>query len=306
MSMKPLFIVCAALLTTLTLTAQPPASMKEPRKLAWTFKEKDRFQVETQVALTQIRRTFNVPEFRDVVRVNTRSTFVVRKVDEDEGIQLEQTIDSTQISFEGTNRLSAAGLADTFTKMQGSTFRITLGSDWQVKKFDGYAEMLKRLNDTQTPEAVERFRQLVTEDDLKRATEEGFGFLPESPVKVGETWTRPCKLHLAAAGVASTTLIYTLQSISSDGKAKIQVASKGSEFKGDLAGSAAKPDFAIESRTGSILFDTKTGRLVSSDINLRLKGTYLIQNPTGGLGLVPLELIQQNIVKISLKDRTSK
>lgn len=290
-------------------TSKPDsASMKErePGEMVWRFREKDRFIVETQATIQQQRRAAGFPEFRDQILVNTVSTFLVRKVEEDGTVVFDQKIDSTRIRFEGNHRLAAAAMADLFTKMQGSTFRITLGPDRTVKSLEGYEEMIKRLAATQPPDQVARFRTFVTEDDLKSATEEGFGFLPDKPVKVGDSWTRPCKLHMAGLGATSTKLVYTVESISPDGKAKLKVTNEGSEFKPGTTAGQARPDFTIDSRTGTLVFDIKNGRLVSSEIQLKLRGSTLIPHPMGGPGQLALDLNQQNSVKITVKDRSPR
>lgn len=284
------------------LTAQPPSLKdKPPSDLVWRFKEKDRFTTETTVNFTQARRAPNMPALQDVVQAVTVATFTVKKVEEDGSVSFEQRIDTApKIRFDGANKLAAASLADLFVKLRGAAFRITLGPDQKVKSFEGYDELVKRIAQTEPPDALERFRTLVSEDDLKDASEEGFGFLPGRPVKVGDVWARSARLRLPLYGSVNATMEYKLQSVGTDGKARIQVSLKDSEFKPAGAAAQSRPDFSVESRTGTIVFDTKASRLVSLEMNLKMKGNVLTPHPQG-VGMVPIDIVQQHSMKIIVK-----
>ncbi len=288
------------------LAAQTPSLLdpKTPRKLEWKFKEKDRFIVDTQMNLTQHRRPQGGVEQRDVVYIMSSSSFQVLKVEEDGSVVFDQRIDSIRYRYDGTQKMSAAIIADLISKLQGATFRITLAPDRKVKKIEGYDELLKRLAATNPAETVDRFRTQIQEADLKAACEEGFAFLPEQPLKVGDEWTRKIKMSLAPFGTIETTLTYNVKSIK-DNKVTISVSSQSSDYKLGGGGVAPKSDFTLDQRNGTMVFDALNGKLISSDLTIKFHGRVDLPNMSLPGTQSELEFLQTQTIKITVRDRSA-
>lgn len=287
-------------------SAQSPSLLdpKQPRKLEWKFKDKDRFVVDTQMNLTQIRKPLGGLEQRDVVSVASTSSFQVIKVEEDGTVLFEQKIDSIRYRYDGTEKISAAATADLIGKLQGAVFRITLGPDRTVKKIEGYDEHLKKIAQTNPPDVVDRFKTQVQEADLKAACEEGFAFLPEEPLKVGDEWSRKIKMSFAPFGKLETTLQYTVKSIK-DNRVTITVSHKGSDFTSQVAGMIPKSDFTLDTRSGTMVFDAQNGRLLSSDLTIKFHGRVDIPNVSLPGTQTEMAYSQLQTIKITVRDRSS-
>jgi hypothetical protein len=297
-------VIALGLLAPAAGQQKPPAqpSMADgAAKLEWKFKEKDKFYVETWVSWSQIRRTQgSLQELRDEVRVSTLSSFTVRKVDSDGSVQLDQKIEGTNYTWGPAASGNAALAAELFGKLQGATFRITLGPDRKVGKFEGYDDLARRIEQA-NPGEGERFRALVPEDDLRSATEDGFAFLPEKEVRTGESWERPMHLNLLPFGTLSSNLVYTFESVK-DNKAKITSTFRGSSFAAGGKIPQVKADFKLENRSGTTQFDVPKGRPLQSDFTIRYKGTLTPTAVTQGAGGL-MEVFVQQTVRIMVRDR---
>mgnify|MGYP001297246029 CR=1 FL=1 len=177
--------------------AQPPSGsmQSDGQKLRWKFKPKDRFQVETTMQLMQLRRALGQMDAQDAVQIVTTSTFTVQQIESDKSAVLSQKIDAVRYRIDGTIPASAAATAELFTRLKGASFTLTLGPDGKVRKFEGYADFIKRL-DQQRPGDGQSFSQQVPEEDMKNASEEGFALFPDRPLRLGDTWERPSTLNL--------------------------------------------------------------------------------------------------------------
>lgn len=276
---------------------QPPASMQsgDGVLLAWKFRPRDRFQVDTTMNLVQIRRAAGQADAQDALQVNTLSTFSVQEVLSDQSIILQQRIDAVNFRLDGNAPAAAATTAELLGRLKGATFTLTLGRDGRVRQLDGYAEWVKRL-EQQRPGDGQAISQQVTEADLKAAAEEGFALFPDRPVKVGQKWERPFSVSVTPFGTISTRLVYTLQSWQGN-RARISFKHQGSEFK---SADGRGADFQLEERSGTIVFDVDAGRLVSMEIKLRFHGR-LPAAVTTPVGLVPVDFFQQQTVRIQVR-----
>jgi hypothetical protein len=279
--------------------AQPPggASMQstEAHKLGWKFKPKDRFQVETTMQMLQLRRALGQMDAQDALQIVTTSTFTVQQVEADKSAVLQQKIEAVRYRMDGTIPASAAAAAELFTRLKGASFTLTLGPEGKVRKFEGYTEFIKRL-DQQRPGDGQAFSQQVPEEDMKNASEEGFALFPDRPLRQGDTWERPSTVNLAPFGAIQTKLIYTLQAFQGS-KARITFKHQGSEFK-DASGRGA--DFVLEDRSGTIYFDVEAGRLISMDFKVRFNGR-VSSAVTTQAGLVPMDFFQQQVVRLQVR-----
>jgi hypothetical protein len=283
-------------------SAAPQQSQYSPVKLAWKFKEKDRFTLESQVSQVELRR-IEGQLHRDVLRVQIISSFTVSKVLEDKSVVLDQKIDDARYLFDGTDRVNAALQADLFAKLSGATFRITLTDEGKVRQFEGYEELVQRIAKN-NPQDAERFKMMVKEEAMKTATEEGFGCFPKETVRPGEKWTRPLHIPVPPAGSLKGELTYKLLSVTK-GKARITAKCESSEFQpGDTALAGVKCEFALDARDSTLLFDIDKGRLTSSETTTRYKGKVIGAPMEGAIPMTLLDVELQQTVRITVRDRS--
>jgi len=292
---------CVLILLFAGAGQQQPSSQHGTVKLAWKFKEKDRFYLESHVNQTQLRRGGGQLH-KDILHVQVISSFTVNKVNsEDKSVLLEQKIEDARFAFDGTDRMNAALQADLFAKLKGATFQITLAEDGKVVKLEGYDALIKSIAANSRQDA-DHFKAMVSEDSLKNATEEGFACYPQDAVKIGEKWTRPVLIPVPPAGTIKGENAYMLKSVTK-GKAKITSKCDKWEFQPDAnLPNAYKCEFGLDGREHNQIFDIEKGRLVSAETTVRYHGK-ITKGGEEGAALPLLDVEMQQTVKIMVRDR---
>jgi len=268
----------SALSVLLVLTIALP--LQAQTKLEWKFKENDRFQQET---VTNLKQTLtaggqsNVQDFEHV----TNTSFTVKKVNQDGSVVLEQQLDK----IKATNRSGpgSPAVSGLIKQLEDAKFTITLNGKREVTQFDGYEELIKRVASDDATSA-KALRDLVKPETLRRAAEEAFGFLPESPVNKGDQWKREMQVSLGPLGAMTANHTYTYDGPEmKDGKTlhKISVVSTlaytpPKEETGGFPFKITSGDLKTESAQGVIYFDADIGRLASSEMKMKLKGSLSV------------------------------
>lgn len=266
--------VVALLLVPGLLAAQTSSSSK-PVQLAWKFKEGEKFWVDTQTRIEQTERTANAG-IANVVQVRTIMSYIVRKVTEQNHVELEAKIEQTR--YNNNQTPDSEKMSTLYGRLQGATFRVVLGPDRQVQKLEGYAEWLQKLGVIFNPTEVDRVRTLIPESDIKNALTEGFGFLPDFQITPGQQWRKKSELNMAPAGVLGVNLTYTYRG-SDRGREKITIESKEpGKFTMSAVGMTpgAQAAFSLDQRTGTILFNNQTGKLEQAEHFYQTKGTVVV------------------------------
>jgi hypothetical protein len=159
-----------------------------------------------------------------------------------------------------------------------SEFLVTYGKDSSVHKVEGRDELIKKLS------AADPWRKILSqpalgETTLLQAAEILLNPLNPKAVRPGDSWTRQQMLDCPLIGKIQSS--YRFNCGRQEGEiTQIQVQStvdvneikgKGKEIKG--------------SGTGIVLFDSERGRIVSEELELKLKGKIDIAGQ--GLNLIP-------------------
>ena len=230
---------------------------------------------------------------------------IVQKI---EGIKMKIDIGGNPISYDSTKDTNAnSPLADFFKAIVGSEFTITLSPDYKVVDIKGKDDFLKKL--IQTHQNMENILKVVLSDDaLKQMADPAFGAIPNKTVKKGESWERTSTLNMGPIGKYENTYKYTYEGADDKEKnlAKIKVDTTLKYLPPDAnAASSAGLGFTIKSAdlkssdsNGAILFDTKKGQLVSSNMHLKLSGKLTI-DVNGQASDVDLQQTQDTTVKQS-------
>ncbi|MCH5717479.1 DUF6263 family protein [Niabella hibiscisoli] len=105
-------------------------------------------------------------------------------------------------SEDTTNEASAA-----FRALKGQSLVLLMDPYGKVVKIEGVEEMLGKVGDLK--EQQEAMKGVVGEDALKNMIEQSFGFYPNNPVKVGESWSTEMSLKqpYTIKGSANYTLV---------------------------------------------------------------------------------------------------
>lgn len=225
-----------------------------------------------------------------------------------EGVKMKIDIAGTPITFDSTATMptgAANALADFFKAMINAEFTLTLDKDMKVEKIEGRDEFLKKLS-AANQQMEPLLKKILSEDAMKKLADPTFGMVPNAAKKVDEKWTRPTKLDLGPLGNYDATYTYTFKGLDKD-EAKIAVESslvyKAPTESGDLPFKIVAADIkSAEKQTpGEIIFDTKTGRLVSSKQSVKLEGTLDIE--IGGMK-TKVDLKQEQTTDIKTQDKS--
>jgi len=171
------------------------------------------------------------------------------------------------------------GLADIGNRVKGATITATLDDKLAVTKLEGYDKFLDKIADGD--EAVKKqMKAQFSEATVGQMFSQVFAFAPDKAVKVGDTWTRTDKVP--AGGLEATAKQkYKLDSVSG-GVAKIALTGDlvfkvGDGIPGLPDGvKVEKFDMKAEKFDGTLLFDTKAGRLTENKLDMTLNGAITI------------------------------
>jgi hypothetical protein len=128
-------------------------------------------------------------------------------------------------------------------------------------------------------------QSLLPEETLRRSLEESFAFLPAEPVAPGESWERKYTAGLGPLGSLNIVNVYTYEKAEMDGnqllhRISVQPKISYSPPKADTTGlpfQIPSGEIRAEEAGGSLLWSTSEGRLVRSDMKLKLVGKLKIK-----------------------------
>ncbi len=250
-----------------------PAHAQATRE--WKLKKGDHFYLRNVTTTKQTLKALNkeVPQ-------NTEQTIVLGFTVEDqvpEGFLLKETVEELTIKPD-------KGEAVSDDKVTGATFHLTLSPKGEILKFEGYDKLIDKLagDDAAVRQALQATLQ---EDTLKKSVREALAFLPDRPVKNGETWERSVEEPLGALGTLRETKTYKLEGQEDVGGKKLDkiTFTTAVDFK---PGKKLEnfPYYVLSGRMetkearGTAHFDPAAGRLVQIKSDLKLVGTMVLSS----------------------------
>jgi uncharacterized protein DUF6263 len=185
--------------------------------------------------------------------------------------RLQQTLDRVTVSLEAppAGRVqydtaqanppagSAKDIAAALTPLLAAKLKVTMSDRGEIQIQE------------QTPaKAAAQSNALLSKDSIRQLLDQPLAVLPEKPVNKGEPWTSTANLT-TALGKAVQTTTYTYQGpADADGRTLQNI-----DVSADLQvtpGTSAKITLKTHKQTGTVLFDSKAGRVVSTDQNQTL------------------------------------
>jgi hypothetical protein len=274
-------------------------------QMEWKLKEGDKFFLETVSNLKQQMRTQG-KEMKQDQDLTTVFALSVEKKNPDNTAVLEEKIETLIVKNAGG---LAAGTDEKFNQqLLGTAFKVTLNPRGEVVKFEGYDDLVKKLAGDD-PTARKAVQSVTPEDQFKVSVSEAFGFLPDKPVKTGDSWERETTRSLGPLGSFVSKRKYTYEgSEMVEGKPLEKITfTAATTYNAPKAGEASafpfqveKADLKVEDVKGTFLFDAAAGRLVRSEMGLKLKGTVVIK--VMGTNL-ETEAVEEQTVKMRVLDK---
>ncbi len=253
------------------LTA-PAAHGQDQVKLEWKFKEGEKFYVEDVSTMKQ-KIELQGKGFEQTLKTTMVTGYTVKKTTQDGGAVLQQKIENVDVRSQGG---LGGDMDKMMEKLKGASFTITLGKGGKITKFEGYEEFIKNLTEGME-EAAKFVKMLLTEDVLRKSAEEAFGFLPQQPVKKGETWKRETAIPFGPLGSFKASNEYTFQGKEQNNvKIAVKADLKYSPPKGDQGFGGlfkiVRGNLKSEGARGTLVFDPEKGRLVRYNMAMVFRG----------------------------------
>jgi hypothetical protein len=206
-----------------------------------------------------------------------------------EGVKMKIDIAGSPVSYDSTNEGAAAGtntaLSEFFKALKGSQFTLTIGKDCTVEKVEGREEFVKKLVSA-NKQLEQLLNKILGEEAMKQMADPCFGVVPKEPKKVGDKWSKPVKLNLGPLGSYENTYNFTYAKQTGD-NAEIDVAVElkytpppadqgGESLPFKIKGGKIEQVKDDKSNKGKIIFNTKAGRVESSDVSVKMTGTLTL------------------------------
>jgi len=295
-----------------------PAHGQAPTKLEWKFKENTPFYQEITTKTIQemkiSQQTINQTQTQTFwfswkptkYDKDKKVWTIIQKI---EGVKLDIQIGGNTISYDSTKEAGPSNpLAEFFKQLVGSEFTITVDDNMKiVGKVQGTQKFIEKL--TKTNAAMEALlKDILNDDAFKQMVDPTFSALPTADELKKKEWTREAVLNMGPIGKYKTTYTYKYdgKDASKKDQDKISVKAKLEYTKPDAKAGANLPfkieDAKLESKksSGTILFDTKAGRISSSTMDLEIAGNLKIA--IGGMS-TPVDLTQTQTVTVKTSDK---
>lgn len=252
------------------LAALAPAQGDAP--LGWKLKKDDTFYVKTTNTIKQTVEVLNQKMNQDQEQT-TYHKYVVLSADKD-GMVVEQTVQKMEMKGE------IPGLGDFSDKMKGLKLKFTLNAKQEVTKVEGHDKFIEALAGGDDM-AKGMMKLMFSEDTLKMAASDMFGFLPGKAVKAGDKWKRDYKFSLGPVGGFEMNAEYKLADRGDAGdritwKADTKYTLPKGDGDGGLPFTISKGDLKAEKFEGEYLFDPKAGRVKSGTTTAKMAGKLTI------------------------------
>jgi len=297
----------AAVLSLVAGLATPAPGLAAPAPaqapFEWKLKRGDVFYVRNVTATKQTLKALGkeVPQ-------NFELKVVLGFAVEDEtsdGFLLKETVEEVTFTPEKGEPISDE-------KIKGSTFAVTLSKKWEILKFEGHDKLIDKLagDDTSARQALQA---ILSEDALKKSIRELMSFVPDRPIKEGETWERSIEQPYGPLGTLRETRTYKIEGKTDFSGSRVDkiTFTTAVDFK------PGKPDKTLpyyvvngemkaeaDQAKGTILFDPVAGRVVQIEAQLKLRGRMVLSSSGANVDMV---VEQEQITKVAvLKEKPAK
>jgi hypothetical protein len=271
--------------------------------LEWKLKKGDRFYLRNVTTTKQTLEALGkkIPQ-------NAEVTIVLAFTVEDQipdGFLLKETLEELTLKPEKGEPIHDEKLA-------GTTFTLTLSKNWEILKFEGYDKLLDKLAGDD-PAVRQGVQATLQEESLKKSVREALAFLPDRPVKEGDTWERTIEEPFGVLGNLRETRTYKLEAKEDIGGKKVDkiTYTTAVDFKPGkkienfpyyvLSGRIENKD---KEARGTVYFDAAAGRVVQIKSDLKLGGTMVLSISESKVDAVVEQ--EQNTVVTILNEKPAK
>jgi len=297
-----------------------PALAQDKTELKWKFEKNKPIYQELTTETTQDMKVMGMDVKQKQkqtfyfswtpTEVKDGSWIIKQKI---EGVKMEIELAGNKLAYDST--APGAGnnpLADFFKALDGTSFTLTVGPDMRVTKVEGRKDFLDKLlapNQQMKP----LLESILSEDALKQMADPSFAVVPNKEAAKGDTWNYSAKLSLGPIGSYETKYDYKYEGKDEKNKDLDKIGVTATlKYLPPTGDATASLPFKIKSANlegkdakGTVLFNSKEGRIDSSELNLTLEGKLEIE--IGGMTTtVELKQTQKTTVKASDQPQIKK
>lgn len=181
------------------------------------------------------------------------------------GLQVEVDTEKPFIASESTDENPLAMVNRILGAIKGQQFLMKVDAEGKVQEVKGFQEMGQRIADSlsfdesKKQEVMQAFNQQFNEKSIKEQFERVLYIFPNKEVKLGDSWKKNAKNIGPMGGEYSS--VYTVTEIEGDMvtlEEKTSIESDDKQLK--LSGE----------QTGTLVVDSKTGLVVSADLDINM------------------------------------
>ena len=205
-------------------------------------------------------------------RAEDGSLAVIDKVDV---FQSELNINGTKVQFDSANPDKKADVPQLEPVLD--IYRAIIKFP-VTKTFDAKNKLIAaKLPEGEFEKLGDLAKEQFDPEKLKKATEQVLAFLPDGPVKEGETWERSTESNLGSGQVMSFRTKYEYKgTVEQDGRKLDKIEGQAFEVSLAINGNPmlqlTKSDLKIKESASTILFDRERGHVVSHVSKVRIDG----------------------------------
>lgn len=187
---------------------------------------------------------------------------------------MDMGYDSKNIGDTTHENLTSGIFRKIFGAMVGKSFKMTMSPTGEITKIVGLREMVDAMSehlnvpDNMKEKMSQQFKQSFNEDQVRQNFQQGFGFYPGKPVKVGDSWNKNLNTNINNMAMNLDSK-YTVREIMGN-NVTIDVTSMIKAGGGDTASVAGHLDMKGESK-GSMVVDLPTGLAKNSRVEMNMK-----------------------------------
>lgn len=271
-----------------------PAPKEGMVDLRWKF-EKDKTIYQELTTEADQTMTENGKDVKQTQKQTFVFSWTPKEEDKDKNWVIAQKIESVKMAVQVGNQkinydsanpgASNNPLAAFFKALVGSEFKLTISPDMKIKKVEGREEFIKKLGGA-NPQMKPLLEQILSDEAISQMADPLLSSLPNKEVAKGATWKSTSKLSLGPIGSYETTNDYTYDGKGKDKDKDLDLISVKTSVKytppaqagGGLPFRLLK-DSKLEGKDGKgkVTFDSKEGRIVSSEMSLVLDGKLQVE-----------------------------
>ena len=166
------------------------------QQLIWKFRKDETFYMKEVIRQQQVVRTLQNNQEKDSTQT-TITSFQVLDVAADGSVDMEMTM--IAVREEGPGSADSQQILD---RMQGASFKVSLGADRKITRFEGYEEFVERIADGNA-KLARFFRSILSESSFRKMVTQTFSIVPPHPVRAGESWNQSQDMSLGPFGSVS-------------------------------------------------------------------------------------------------------